>query len=137
MSLWKIAWRSIQQRALASALTAFAVGLGVALDKTGISHVTTRVGDRYVMEAMLANGAVLGGEDSGHTVFRDHQTTGDGMLTALKLIEAMLSENKPLSELKSVMTVFPQVLINVEVKSKPELKRCPRSWKRFMPWKRS
>jgi phosphoglucosamine mutase len=97
------------------------MGLGVALSKMGILHVTTRVGDRYVMEEMLAHGAVLGGEDSGHTVFLEHQTTGDGMLTALKLIEVMLSENKPLSELKSVMPVFPQVLINVEVKSKPQL----------------
>jgi len=101
------------------------MGLGVALGKTGISHVTTKVGDRYVMEEMLAHGAVLGGEDSGHTVFLDHQTTGDGMLTALKLIEVMLSENKPLSELKSVMTVFPQVLINVDVKSKPQLETLP------------
>jgi len=101
------------------------MGLGVALGKTGISHVTTKVGDRYVMEEMLAQGAVLGGEDSGHTVFLDHQTTGDGMLTALKLIEVMLSENKPLSELRSVMTVFPQVLINVEVISKPQLETLP------------
>jgi len=101
------------------------MGLGVALSKMGVSQVTTKVGDRYVMQGMTAHGAVLGGEDSGHTVFLDHQTTGDGMLTALKLIEVMLSENKPLSELKSVMTVFPQVLINVEVKNKPQLDTLP------------
>lgn len=101
------------------------MGLGVALRQMGISQVITKVGDRYVMKEMLAHGAVLGGEDSGHMVFLDHQTTGDGMLTALKLIEVMLSENKPLSELKSVMAVFPQVLINVEVKSKPPLETLP------------
>jgi phosphoglucosamine mutase len=101
------------------------MGLGVALNKMGISQVTTKVGDRYVMQGMTAHGAVIGGEDSGHTIFLDHQTTGDGILTALKLIEVMLAENKPLSELKLVMTVFPQVLINVAVKSKPQLETLP------------
>ena len=97
------------------------MGLGEALKKMGIENVITGVGDRYVMEEMRKRGAVLGGEESGHTVFLDHQTTGDGMLTALKLLELMETENKPLSELKKVMTVFPQVLINVDVKSKPPL----------------
>ena len=101
------------------------MGLGEALKKMGIENVITGVGDRYVMEEMRKRGAVLGGEESGHTVFLDHQTTGDGMLTALKLLEVMETENKPLSELKKVMTVFPQVLINVDVKSKPPLKTIP------------
>jgi phosphoglucosamine mutase len=101
------------------------MGLGEALKKMGIENVITGVGDRYVMEAMRKQGAVIGGEESGHTVFLDHQTTGDGILTAIKLLEIMSIEKKPLSELKKVMTVFPQVLINVDVKSKPRLETIP------------
>jgi phosphoglucosamine mutase len=101
------------------------MGLGEALKKMDIENAITGVGDRYVMEEMRQRGAVLGGEESGHTVFLDHQTTGDGLLTALKLLEIMQIENKPLSELKSIMTVFPQVLINVDVKSKPPLESLP------------
>jgi len=97
------------------------MGLKAALNDLDIDHVMTNVGDRYVMERMISSGSVLGGEDSGHTIFLDHQTTGDGILTSLKLIESMKFESKPLSELKKVMTVFPQSLINVEVKSKPEI----------------
>lgn len=97
------------------------MGLGESMKKEGIKNFVTGVGDRYVMEEMHRQGAVLGGEDSGHTVFLDHQTTGDGMLTALKLLEVIQSESRPLSELKKVMTVFPQVLINVDVKTKPPL----------------
>jgi phosphoglucosamine mutase len=101
------------------------MGLGEALKEMGIENVITGVGDRYVMEEMRKRGAVLGGEESGHTVFLDHQSTGDGMLTALKLLEVMAAENKPLSELKKIMNVFPQVLINVDVKSKPPLETMP------------
>ena len=97
------------------------MGLGEALKKMSIENVITGVGDRYVMEEMRKQGAVLGGEESGHTVFLDYQTTGDGMLTALKLLEIIATDNKPLSELKKVMTVFPQVLINVDVSIKPPL----------------
>jgi phosphoglucosamine mutase len=101
------------------------MGLGRALAEMGIRHVATAVGDRHVMETMVAEGAALGGEDSGHTVFLDHQTTGDGMLTALKLMEVMVSEGRPLSVLKKVMTIYPQVLINVDVSSKPVLESVP------------
>jgi phosphoglucosamine mutase len=101
------------------------MGLKVALKDLGIEHFMTNVGDRYVMERMISSGSVLGGEDSGHTIFLDHQTTGDGILTALKLIESMKFGSKSLSELKKVMTVFPQSLINVEVKSKPEMNTLP------------
>jgi len=97
------------------------LGLRAALNDLNIEHMMTDVGDRYVMEQMISSGSVLGGEDSGHTIFLDHQTTGDGIITALKLIESMKFASKTLSELKSVMTVFPQSLINVEVKSKPEI----------------
>ena len=101
------------------------MGLGEALKEMGIGNVVTGVGDRYVMEQMRKQGAVLGGEESGHTVFLEYQTTGDGMLTALKLLEILATENKPLSELKKVMTVFPQVLINVDVSIKPPFESVP------------
>jgi phosphoglucosamine mutase len=101
------------------------MGLGVALKELGIKHTLSAVGDRYVMEEMIASGAVLGGEDSGHMIFLDHHTTGDGILSALRLIEAMKEESKSLSELCEVMTVFPQFLMNVEVKQKPDLNTIP------------
>jgi phosphoglucosamine mutase len=101
------------------------MGLGVALKNMGIEHIMSNVGDRYVMQEMIASGAILGGEDSGHMIFLDHHTTGDGMHTALRLIEVMKNESKPLSELKNVMTVFPQVLLNVEVRQKPDISTIP------------
>ena len=101
------------------------MGLSVALRKMGIRHETSKVGDRYVMEKMISCGAVLGGEDSGHMIFADHHTTGDGSLTALKLIESILAENKPLSELSKIMIPYPQVLINVDVHSKPDIETVP------------
>lgn len=101
------------------------IGFRLALKKMGISNITADVGDRYVLQEMIASGAVIGGEDSGHTIFLDHHTTGDGILTALKLIEAMKAESKPLSELGRIMSVFPQVLINVEVESKPDIETIP------------
>jgi phosphoglucosamine mutase len=101
------------------------MGFGEALKKMGIKHMTSRVGDRYVMEKMVSSGAILGGEDSGHMIFLNYHTTGDGILAALRLIEAMKEESKPLSELCKIMTVFPQVLINVDVARKPNLKNVP------------
>ena len=101
------------------------MGLGIALEYMGIKHIKAKVGDRYVLESMIHSGAVLGGEDSGHMIFLDHQTTGDGILTALKLIEALKNDSKPLSELVKIMDVFPQVLINVEVKNKPDISSVP------------
>jgi phosphoglucosamine mutase len=95
------------------------LGLGIAFKKMGLQHIQAKVGDRYVMEEMVRAGAIMGGEDSGHMIFLNHHTTGDGMLAALKLIDAVLSAAKPLSELSNVMTVFPQCLINVDVSSKP------------------
>jgi phosphoglucosamine mutase len=83
------------------------------------------VGDRYVIEKMLAEDVVLGGEDSGHMIFRDVHTTGDGMMAALRLIESMNNAGKPLSRLKAIMTVFPQELINVDVQEKPDINGIP------------
>lgn len=97
------------------------LGFGAALEKMGLDHIQANVGDRYVMQEMVAAGATLGGEDSGHLIFLNHHTTGDGMLAALKLAEAMQSSGRPLSDLSSVMTVFPQCLINVDVQSKPKI----------------
>ena len=101
------------------------LGLKIAFKNMNIEHIMTDVGDRYVMEQMISSGAVLGGEDSGHMIFMDYQTTGDGILTGLKLIESIKAELKPLSELKKVMRVLPQALINVTVKSKPEISSIP------------
>lgn len=101
------------------------LGLSLALNEMEIKHIKTRVGDRYVIEELLKNGAVLGGEDSGHIIFLEHHTTGDGLITALQLLAVMQKEEKALSELSKVMKTFPQVLINVNVKSKPDLKGIP------------
>ena len=101
------------------------MGLGQALNKMGIKHMMTAVGDRYVVEKMVSSGAVLGGEDSGHMIFLNHHTTGDGILSALRLIEAMKEESKPLSELCKIMTIFPQILMNVNVVRKPDLNNIP------------
>ncbi|MDY6831839.1 MAG: phosphoglucosamine mutase [Thermodesulfobacteriota bacterium] len=104
------------------------IGLARALRDMGIHHVVTDVGDRHVTAAMLEKGASLGGEDSGHIVFSDYQTTGDGLLTALMLCRIMNHTGKPLSELAACMDVFPQVLINVKVARKPDIASVPEVW---------
>jgi phosphoglucosamine mutase len=101
------------------------LGLTVACRKNGIKHHTTNVGDRHVLEKMLRVDAVLGGEDSGHMIFLDHHTTGDGVLAAIQLISTMIREQKSLSELSKLMDVYPQVLINVEVTRKPDITTVP------------
>lgn len=97
------------------------IGLTMALKELGIKHLKADVGDRYVLEKMISSGAVIGGEDSGHMIFLDHHTTGDGILTALRLLEVMQSESQSLSDLSRIVTVYPQVLLNVEVKTKPPI----------------
>jgi len=101
------------------------IGLGIALKELGIEQVIAKVGDRYVLEEMQAKGASIGGEESGHVIFLEHHTTGDGIITALQVLAAMKKGQRPLSELAQVMRVFPQKLINVDVKSKPELSTVP------------
>jgi phosphoglucosamine mutase len=101
------------------------LGLRLALTEMGIEHIVSEVGDRRVVEKMISSGSVLGGEDSGHMIFLDHHTTGDGILTALRLLEIIKAESKPLSELRKIMTVFPQILINVEVSHKPVIETVP------------
>jgi phosphoglucosamine mutase len=101
------------------------LGLRVAAEKYGLRHHAAKVGDRNVLEDMRTMGAVLGGEDSGHVIFLEHHTTGDGILTALQLVAAMLKEGRPLSHLAGLMDVFPQRLINVKVARKPDLQTVP------------
>ena len=91
------------------------IGLSKMLDNLDIQHLKSDVGDRKLLYQMKKSGAVIGGEDSGHIIFLDSHTTGDGMLSALKLLEVMIETNESLSSLSSVMKVYPQVLKNVEI----------------------
>lgn len=100
-------------------------GLYKALDKVGIGYEKTKVGDKYVYENMKQTGNRIGGEQSGHTIFLKYATTGDGILTSLKLMEVMLAKEKPMSELAAPVVFYPQVLKNVRVKSKPEAQNDP------------
>ena len=97
------------------------MGLSIALEKMDVEQVKSKVGDRYVLEEMQKKDAVIGGEDSGHIIFLDHHTAGDGILSALQLLAVIKKKNKPVSELAKVMKVFPQITVNVYVKSKPPL----------------
>ena len=101
------------------------LGLDRFLQQNGMTMSRTQVGDRYVLEQMLESGSSLGGEQSGHTIFSDWSTTGDGTLTALKVVEVIQRTGKPLSELASSFVRYPQCLINVPVRSKPELDTVP------------
>ena len=100
-------------------------GLYKALDTAGIEYEKTKVGDKYVYENMMQNGHRIGGEQSGHIIFTKYATTGDGILTSLKIMEVMLAKKKPLSELAAPVKFYPQVLKNVRVKSKPEAQNDP------------
>ncbi|SKA82736.1 phosphoglucosamine mutase [Clostridium sp. USBA 49] len=91
------------------------LGLDIALNKEGINTVKTKVGDRYVLEEMVNEGYVLGGEQSGHVIFLEHNTTGDGILTGLQLTSIVKKSCKNLSELASIMKELPQVLVNAKV----------------------
>jgi len=100
-------------------------GLYKALDRVGIEYEKTQVGDKYVYENMVKNGHRIGGEQSGHIIFTKYATTGDGILTSLKIMEVLLAKGKPLSELATPVVFYPQVLKNVRVKSKPEAQNDP------------
>lgn len=94
------------------------LGLYKACDKIGIKYEKTQVGDKYVNENMVENGYVLGGEQSGHIIFSKHATTGDGILTSLKIMEAVIESKSTLSTLASPVVIYPQILKNVKVKNK-------------------
>jgi len=101
------------------------MGLDIAVRKAGGSVVKTAVGDRYVVEEMRKGGYNLGGEQSGHMIFLDHSTTGDGILSALQLLAVMRREDKPLSELAKLMIALPQVLVNTRVAEKRDIMTIP------------
>jgi phosphoglucosamine mutase len=102
------------------------MGLEIALKKSGIRMLRANVGDKYVLEEMQRSGATLGGEQSGHIIFRDGEaTTGDGLLTALRVMEIMVRRGKTLAELVSDLKVFPQTIQNVHVRKKIPLKDVP------------
>jgi phosphoglucosamine mutase len=101
------------------------LGLRIACKRRGFRYHASKVGDRYVLEDMIRLGGSVGGEDSGHMIFLDHHTTGDGMVTAMQLIAAMVRTGKPLSELAQMMEVLPQKLLNISVRSKPDIYTIP------------
>ncbi|MDE6312855.1 MAG: phosphoglucosamine mutase [Lachnospiraceae bacterium] len=102
------------------------LGLFKALEREGIDYCKTSVGDKYVNEAMVANGYVLGGEQSGHIIFSKHATTGDGILTAIMLMEVILEKKQSLGTLCKGLTMFPQLLKNVHVEDKKAIMENPR-----------
>ncbi len=101
------------------------LGLEKALERAGIAMLRTSVGDKYVLEEMIRRDAVLGGEQSGHIIFREYATTGDGMLTALKVLETAMLECRSLDALAEDLTIYPQLLVNIRVKDKKPLADMP------------
>ena len=97
------------------------LGFTKAMADHGIRVLSTKVGDRYVLEAMEREGAVLGGEQSGHLIFREHATTGDGLLTAVRFLSLAVSRGATVRQLASVMRRYPQVLVNVTVRERDGL----------------
>ncbi len=112
------------------------LGLVKFCEKEGINFIATKVGDRYVLESMLANDYIIGGEQSGHIIFKEFANTGDGELTAIKILEIMRQSKKGLAELKGIMESYPQVLKNVSVtkegketyKDNEEINKCIKMW---------
>jgi phosphoglucosamine mutase len=104
------------------------LGLRLALEDAGIALVQAAVGDRYVLEQMQEHGAVLGGEQSGHVIFRDHATTGDGLVTAVRFLSIARRRGLSISELAATMRRFPQVLVNVEVARRDGLEGADELW---------
>jgi len=125
-----LAGRDLQARGLLANSTIVAttmsnMGLEAALKRSGIRMLRAAVGDKYVLEQMIASGAALGGEQSGHIIFSGRSTTGDGLLTALLLLDIVHRSGKSLAELVADLKVFPQVIVNVKVKEKRPLEDIP------------
>ena len=116
--------RKLKKKTLVSTVMSN-MGLEVAMARMGGKMVRTKVGDRYVVEEMRRKGYSFGGEQSGHLVFLDHITTGDGNLAALRLLAIMKKRRKPMSELAKIMESYPQVLKNVRTVNKPDLELIP------------
>ena len=125
-----LAARDLQSRGLLTNSTVVAttmsnMGLEAALKRSGIAMLRAAVGDKYVLEQMIAIGAALGGEQSGHIIFNGRSTTGDGLLTALLLLDIVHRSGKSLAELVADLKVFPQVILNVKVREKKPLEGIP------------
>ena len=125
-----LAARDLQARGLLAndtvvATTMSNMGLEAALKRSGIQMLRAAVGDKYVLEQMLATGAALGGEQSGHIIFTGRSTTGDGLLTALLLLDIVHRSGRSLSSLVADLKVFPQVIVNVKVREKKPLEAIP------------
>ena len=101
------------------------IGLEIALRNLGIDLIRTKVGDKYVMEEMQKRNLSLGGEQSGHLIFSEHLFTGDGLITALNVLQTMAASGRELADLASDLTTYPQVLLNVRVREKAELEKIP------------
>jgi phosphoglucosamine mutase len=101
------------------------IGLEIALRDRGIKMVRTPVGDKYVMEAMLRNGYVIGGEQSGHVILAEHLFTGDGLATSLAVLRVMAETGRELADLVSELVTFPQTLVNVRVRDKRPVDSVP------------
>ena len=112
-------------------------GLYKAFDEAGIDYVKTKVGDKYVYEYMSEHGCRIGGEQSGHIIFSKYASTGDGILTSLKVMEVMLARKKKLSQLVEDLKIYPQVLVNVRVTDKKTAQADPTSRPPSRPWPRS
>lgn len=102
------------------------IGFELFLKKSGIKLIRTNVGDRYVVEEMVKRGCNLGGEQSGHIILLDHNTTGDGPITALQVLSIMSRRGKPLSEFASYIPIYPQILVNVTVKKIRDINNFPK-----------
>jgi phosphoglucosamine mutase len=125
-----LAGRDLQARGLLTNSTVVAttmsnMGLEAALKRSGIQMLRAAVGDKYVLEQMIATGAALGGEQSGHIIFTGRSTTGDGLLTALLLLDIVHRSGRSLAELVADLKVFPQVIVNVKVREKKPLEGIP------------
>jgi phosphoglucosamine mutase len=107
------------------------LGLDLAMQKAGLEVVRAQVGDRYVVEKMIEGNFNLGGEQSGHILFLDHNSTGDGAITCLQMLALMVEKRQRLSELHGVMRRLPQVLINIDVKERKELSQMPKVIKKI------
>jgi phosphoglucosamine mutase len=101
------------------------IGLEIALRESGIELVRCPVGDKYVMEEMIKRGISMGGEQSGHIIFSDHLFTGDGIATALNVLRVMADTGRELDDLAAQLVSYPQVLVNVRVKQKADLRTVP------------
>jgi phosphoglucosamine mutase len=102
------------------------LGIIQAMERAGITVIQTPVGDRFVLEQMVKGGYAFGGEPSGHVIFMEHNTTGDGLITALQVLTMLKMSETCLSKLADVVTLYPQVLINVPVRTKPPIDEIPK-----------